>query len=91
MEDDLPYMEPPYWYPTTRHYLGAALLDMGRSVEAEAVYRRDLEKNPNDGWSLQGLAQSLTAQGKGAQAAEVKKQLEVAFIRADVAPKSSRY
>jgi len=65
-QDELPYTEPPFWYYPTRHTLGKALLTMGDSAGAEAVYRRDLETYPRNGWALYGLVQSLEAQGKDA-------------------------
>lgn len=68
LEDQLPYMEPPYWYRPVRHFLGAALLESGQPAEAERVYREDLERFPENAWSLEGLARSLEAQGKNADA-----------------------
>jgi predicted Zn-dependent protease len=35
-----------------------------RPREAEEVYRRDLARFPNNGWSLYGLSRSLYRQGK---------------------------
>jgi tetratricopeptide (TPR) repeat protein len=91
LEDELPYMEPPYSYMPMRHGLGAALLAANRGKEAEAVYRKDLKNNPNNGWSLFGLSQSLRAQGKTETADEVQRQFEQAWIRADAKITSSRY
>lgn len=85
VQDELPYMEPPYWYYPQRHALGAALLQAGRPAEAEQVYREDLKRNPNNGYALLGLEQSLRAQGKTAQADEVRPRYELAFSRADLA------
>ena len=91
IQDSLAYMEPPPWYYPVRHNLGAALLDVGRAAEAEAVYRKDLEQYRNNGWSLFGLAASLRAQGKMDEAAEVQKQFEAAWQYADIQLTSSRY
>ena len=91
LEDDMPYMEPPFSYMPMRHGLGAALLAAGRAKDAEDVYRKDLKMNPNNGWSLFGLSQSLRAQGKGDAADAVQSQLEQAWIRADVKLTSSRF
>ena len=62
IQDSLLYMEPPAWYFPIRHLLGAELLTAGRAEEAEAVYRKDLEQYPDNGWSLFGLHQALEAQ-----------------------------
>ena len=74
MEDALTYVEPSDWYVPARHNLGAALLSLGRATDAEAVYRKDLEVYPANGWSPMGLAQSLRAQGKTAEADQVGRQ-----------------
>jgi cytochrome c-type biogenesis protein CcmH/NrfG len=74
-----------------RQSLGAALLQAGRAAEAEAVYREDLRWNPENGWSLFGLAQSLRAQGKTADAASVDARFSRAWARADVLLTSSRF
>jgi tetratricopeptide (TPR) repeat protein len=85
------FTEPPPWYYPVRQSLGAVLLQAGRAAEAEAVYREDLRRNPENGWSLFGLAQSLRAQGKSADAASVDQRFRRAWARADVALTSSRF
>lgn len=90
LQDSLPYMEPPFWYYPTRQSLGAALLAAGRAVEAEAVYRKDLEQYPHNGWSLFGLVQSLEAQGKSNEAAEALTMFGHVWERADVTLTGSR-
>jgi tetratricopeptide (TPR) repeat protein len=85
------FTEPPVWYYPVRQSLGAALLAGGRAVEAEAVYRDDLKRNPDNGWSLFGLAQSLRAQGKAAEAASVDARFQKAWARADVTLAASRF
>jgi tetratricopeptide (TPR) repeat protein len=85
------FTEPPPWYFPVRQALGAALLQGGRPGEAEAVYREDLRRNPENGWSLFGLAGSLWAQGKAAEAAEIQARFDKAWARADVALRASRF
>jgi len=83
-EDELIYDEPPAWYMPIRQRLGAILLDAGRPVRAEKVYREDLDRRPENGWSLFGLAQSLRAQNKVKAAAEIEERFERAWRTADV-------
>ncbi|MBM9603647.1 tetratricopeptide repeat protein [Desulfopila inferna] len=71
LEDSLIYNEPPDWYFPVRHFLGAMLLDAGRPREAEVVYAADLRKNPENGYSLFGLAKALKQQGKNDDAEAV--------------------
>jgi tetratricopeptide (TPR) repeat protein len=82
-EDLLAYDEPAAWQNPMRESLGAALLAVGQPVEAEKVFRADLEKNPRNPRSLFGLAESLKARGKSADAAWVQAQFEVAWKDAD--------
>lgn len=63
-QDALKYDEPPAWMIPIRHSLGAVLLKMRRFAEAEQVYRDDLARLPDNGWSLFGLAESLRQQQK---------------------------
>jgi tetratricopeptide (TPR) repeat protein len=92
LDDSLPYDEPWGWMQPTRHALGALLLEQGRPAEAEAVFREDLglgnqlsraTVHPNNVWSLKGLHDCLVAQGKTAEIATIRQQLDLAEARAD--------
>jgi len=91
LEDHLVYDEPEPWPLPVRHYLGAVLHEANRQAEAERVFREALEDHPGNGWSLHGLKQSLVAQGKDDEAAEVLARFEEAWARADVWLPSSRF
>jgi predicted Zn-dependent protease len=91
LQDGLRYTEPAYWNKPVRHDLGAAQLAAGQAAEAERTYREDLEKFPENGWSLYGLAASLDAQGKTAEAEEVRARLTNAWSDADVTLTGSRF
>jgi tetratricopeptide (TPR) repeat protein len=85
------FTEPPPWYFPVRQALGAVLLQGKRPADAEQVYREDLKANPGNGWSLFGLAQSLRAQDKTAEAAETEERFRKAWARADVTLSASRF
>ena len=89
-EDALIYQEPHDWHAPVRQTLGAVLLDAGRAEEAEVVFWEDLKKNPENGWSLFGLAQALDAQGKADDAARVRARFAKAWAHADVTLTSAR-
>jgi hypothetical protein len=63
----------------------------GRNAEAEAVYREDFKRFPENGWSLFGLAAALRAQGKSAEADEVDRRFGKAWSPADVKLTASRF
>jgi len=90
IEEALPYSEPPLWPLSVRHHLGMSLLLAGRPSEAEAVYHTDLLRYPDNGWALIGLIQSLRAQQKDDQAAEVEDRFKKAWAHADFIPAASR-
>ncbi|MEQ9442576.1 MAG: hypothetical protein RIG62_26285 [Cyclobacteriaceae bacterium] len=84
IEDQLNYNEPPDWFFSVRHPLGTVLLEAGKFAEAEALYRDDLFFIPENGWALNGLYQSLTAQNKKQEATAVKQRFEKAWQYADI-------
>lgn len=88
-EDKLRYSEPPDWVVPVRHALGAFLLQDGQHAEAEAVYREDLRRWPDNGWSLHGLLVSLEAQGKKTETAKVRARFDEIWKHADVKITSS--
>lgn len=88
-EDKLRYSEPPDWIVPVRHALGAFLLHHGKAREAEGVYREDLRRWPDNGWALYGLAASLEGQGKGPEAATIRKRFAEVWKEADIKIPSS--
>ncbi|MBS0184506.1 MAG: tetratricopeptide repeat protein [Nitrospira sp.] len=91
IEDAGLYFEPPKWYYPIRHSLGAALVKAGQNAEAEKVYREDLKRFPENGWSLFGLAQALRAQGKDTEADATDARFHRAWTGADVTLTASRF
>lgn len=66
----LNYDEPWGWMQPPRHALGALLLEQGHVVEAESVFRRDMDPefhgrcHPDNIWALTGLAKCLDCRSK---------------------------
>ena len=89
LQDGFRYAEPPSFHYPVRQSLGAVLLEAGRASEAEAVYRRDLEHNPHNGWSLFGLAEALRAQERDEEANEAQQRFQEAWQSADVTLEAS--
>jgi tetratricopeptide (TPR) repeat protein len=92
LEDRLTYMEPPDWPIPVRQLQGAALLALGRAAEAEAAFRADLKRFPNNGWSLSGLRESRIRQGRerDGEIGVLLTQFAQAWRRADVALEAGR-
>lgn len=79
LEDQLAYMEPPYWYYPVRQSLGAALLAQGDLDGAEQAFRGSLARAPNNGWALYGLAEVYKKRGDEKRAAATEKLLGKAW------------
>ncbi len=91
IEDAGLYFEPPKWYYPIRHSLGAALVKAGQPAEAEKVYREDLRRFPENGWSLFGLAQALQALGRSNEASAAEARFRKAWSDTDVTLTASRF
>jgi tetratricopeptide (TPR) repeat protein len=84
IEDTLPYDEPPGWNWPSRLALGSVLLEAGKPADAEQVFRDELTRNPENGWSLHGLARALKAQGKNDESQAVAERFAKAWANADI-------
>lgn len=83
-EDNLIYSEPAPWHIPSRQTLGKVLLQTGKNQQAEKIFKEDLKKNTQNGWSLMGLHESLQKQGKTAEAAKIKTAFDKAWVHADI-------
>lgn len=88
-EDRLNYDEPPNWLIPTRHTLGAALVDAKRYAEGLEVYREDLRRLPNNGWSLYGMARALRGLGRTQEAVKFQQRFDKVWADADMTISSS--
>jgi tetratricopeptide (TPR) repeat protein len=80
LQDGLPYTEPPFWYYPVRQTLAAALLQAGRLDEAEAQFKRALERAPNNGWSYFGLTKVYTMLGNATAAQQAEENLAKTWV-----------
>ncbi len=83
LEDKLNYNEPPDWFFSVRHNLGAMLLKAKRYPEAEAVYGADLNIFPRNAWALAGLHKAQVSQHLMAKAQQTQTLLAQASVWAD--------
>ena len=79
LQDSLKYNEPPDWFFPVRESLGAVLLSSGNAVEAEKVFREDLDHNPRNPRSLYGLGEALKAQKRDYDAGFIQKQFDTSW------------
>jgi tetratricopeptide (TPR) repeat protein len=89
-EDALNYNEPPDWFFSIRHHLGAVLIDAGKFHEAVKVYEKDLEIYPENGWALKGLINAYEKLGDRKKFEEIKKRFDKSWHYSDIKISSSR-
>lgn len=78
------YNEPKDWILPPLPYLGTAQLKAGDAKGAEASFRKDLEFNPHNIWSLKGLTMALETQGRKKESATIDQQWRKASAGIDV-------
>lgn len=90
MEDALNYNEPPDWFFSIRHHLGAVLLEAGKYDEAIQTYEADLKVYRENGWALRGLMNAYAKTGDTKNLQTTKARFENAWKHADIKIESSR-
>lgn len=79
-QDQLPYMEPPFWYYPVRQSLAAAELAAGRTDDAIETFRASLANTPNNAYALYGLAEALKRKSHGAEAEIIEARFRAAWL-----------
>lgn len=89
IEDALNYNEPPDWFFSVRHHLGAIQIEAGNYQDAVATYKQDLKNLPKNGWALKGLALAYSKLGDVSNRNDAEKKFTQAWSTADIALKTS--
>jgi tetratricopeptide (TPR) repeat protein len=89
-EDALNYNEPPDWFFSIRHHLGAVLIDAGKLDKAVRVYEKDLEVYRENGWALKGLMNVYEKLGNKKKYEEIRTRFEKSWQYSDIKISSSR-
>ncbi len=84
IEDNLNYNEPPDWFFSVRHNLGALQLAAGLNQEAAETYLEDLIHFPENGWALSGLSLAYEKSGAAEKEKLTKQRFKKAWAHADV-------
>ncbi len=90
IEDHLNYNEPPDWFFSVRHYLGAIQLEAGKETDAIKTFKEDLVYFPKNGWALNGLAIAYTSIKDTANQQDVERRFKTAWATADITLTGSR-
>lgn len=90
LEDQLNYNEPPDWFFSVRHHLGAVLIENGKYKEAIKVFEEDLQNFPKNGWAHQGLKVAYHKLNEKSKEAEINDLIKNSWATADIKIASSR-
>lgn len=89
IEDQLNYNEPPDWFFSVRHHLGAVQIKASQFEEAITTYQEDLQTLPKNGWALKGLSLAYAKIGDTENSKAFEEEFKTAWATADVALESS--
>ncbi len=89
-EDALNYNEPPDWFFSVRHHLGAVLTEAGKFQDAVKVYEEDLKVYRENGWALKGMMNAFEKLGDKKNYDKTKLRFDRAWKYADIKIGSSR-
>lgn len=84
IEDALNYNEPPDWFFSVRHNLGAIQLKAGLNEDAVQTYLEDLKRLPKNGWALSGLSIAYYNLSDLPKFKEAQEKFKIAWATADV-------
>jgi hypothetical protein len=89
IEDALNYDEPPDWFFSVRHHLGAVQIEAGQYEDAIITYREDLQRLPKNGWAHHGLKLAYEHLGDTKSVQEIEKLIKDSWAYADISISSS--
>lgn len=90
LEDGLNFQEPPDWFFSVRHTLGAVQIEAGKYAEAVKTFEDDLKTLPKNGWAQHGLKLAYQKMNNHEKVSDVEAQLKDSWATADVHIESSR-
>ena len=89
-EDHLNYDEPPDWFFSVRHHLGAVQIEAGKYKDAIITYQEDLKHFKNNGWAQHGLKLAYQKLSEPNKVKEVERLLAKSWATADTKIETSR-
>ena len=90
IEDGLNYNEPPDWFFSVRHHLGAVQIEAEKYEDAIHTFEEDLKRLPKNGWALHGLKLAYSKLNDTHKTAEIDERLNTIWATADTEIITSR-
>ena len=83
MEDALNYNEPPDWFFSIRHHLGAIQIKAELYNNAITTYKEDLKRLPKNGWAHHGLKLAYEKINDTENASKMKQLITKSWVDSD--------
>jgi len=83
IEDALNYNEPPDWFFSIRHHLGAMQVKAELFNEAVATYAEDLKRLPKNGWAYHGLKLAYQGLNDAENVSKMEQLIATSWATAD--------
>ena len=90
LEDGLNFQEPPDWFFSVRHTLGAVQIEAGKYEDAVTTFEEDLKILPKNGWAQHGLKLAWQKMDNREQVKTIEAQLKNTWANADISIATSR-
>jgi len=90
LEDGLNYNEPPDWFFSVRHALGAVQIEAKKYHDAIKTFEEDLVRLPENGWALHGLKLAYTKLNDQNNVSKIDERLKTIWSNSDIKLSSSR-
>ena len=90
LEDNLNFQEPPDWFFSVRHNLGAVQIEAGNYADAITTYQEDLQNLPRNGWAQHGLKLAYEKLDDKKRVEQLQEEIRDSWATADVVIESSR-
>ncbi len=90
LEDALNFQEPPDWFFSVRHTLGAVQIEAGKYADAIKTYEEDLIVLPKNGWAQHGLKLAYQKMNNQTKVNQMVEDLKKSWATADVVIYTSR-
>ena len=90
LEDGLNFQEPPDWFFSVRHTLGAVQIESGKYADAVKTFEEDLKILPRNGWAQHGLKLAYQKMEDPEKVKQIEGLLKDSWATADVVIESSR-
>jgi tetratricopeptide (TPR) repeat protein len=90
IEDKMNYIEPPDWFFSVRHHLGAIQIEAGKYWDAITTFEEDLDRLPKNGWAHHGMKLAYSKLNEIDKLNEMDQQLANTWATADIELSNSR-